>query len=203
MMLKRIMVLLVLMTVFGLVPVFAMGGKPPKEPIQEYKTHVSKYGFSVSYPADWYLEEIWRFRKIPENKKGWLGFYLYRVNPDIAASFPNKDELFEMQFGVSEVENLLSNIKDGLENAPKNADEKMKYIMFNFEMRSIDDYSKIKKWGISVYLAYGVPRGMSRKLYVLTFYLPGEARRVRLKMHKAEKYSVEELLDKIEVKLLN
>ncbi|MFA6169148.1 MAG: PsbP-related protein [Candidatus Margulisiibacteriota bacterium] len=43
---------------------------------QEMKTYVSKYGFSVSYPADWYLEEEKDIKPSEEELKGYRNFQI-------------------------------------------------------------------------------------------------------------------------------
>ncbi|MEA3494009.1 MAG: hypothetical protein U9R38_06450 [Candidatus Margulisiibacteriota bacterium] len=81
---KKIVVLLVIgLLLSGIV--FAMGEKPPKmdrtEIPQEWKTYVSKYGFSISYPSNWQLTPAVNAKSMEESerwaKEGYDSFSIY------------------------------------------------------------------------------------------------------------------------------
>jgi len=197
-MFKRTLVLVVFITLFCIAFVFAMGGRSAQEergrPTREYKTHVSKYGFSVSYPADWYLVEEWHSIDIPESKKGWLAFGIYNVNPDEPASVKSipQDERFGLFFNVwSEPSGYL----------PKNNEQELRYITEKQQMASIDTLEFIEKEGATFCLVYGVPRGRRDKSYELIFYLPSTKKVGFAIIRKTGKYSIYELLEKIKIKV--
>ena len=79
----------------GLVVIIALGGgiwyvlkylpKPKEQTVstipQGWKTYVSKYGFSVSYPPDWQLEELRDVKPSEMEYKGYMNFALVRSVP--------------------------------------------------------------------------------------------------------------------------
>ncbi|MFA6419075.1 MAG: PsbP-related protein, partial [Candidatus Margulisiibacteriota bacterium] len=150
---------------------------------QEMKTYVSKYGFSVSYPNDWVLEENWHTTNIPEDKKGWLSF-------DLGSENENVDMFFETQKDLSSSPNTL---KDKLSYFAKKE---------NVVMNTIQDYKMIDK-GENVFgLAYGQPRGIFEKYNVLIFYLPQTRSVASIIFYNQGKYSVEEIMNKVYIKIL-
>ena len=55
--------------------------KGSKSDINESITYVSKYGFSVSYPNNWYLEEKRGIRLAEWEKLGYIPFTIYDYDP--------------------------------------------------------------------------------------------------------------------------
>lgn len=170
---------------------YAMWGPPQKERIKGgYKTHVSKYGFSVSYPGDWYLEEIWRSTDIPENKKGWLDFIV-----------ANKDPHYYIPLGGDSIEIHFTGFVDDLKGSPSEIGNKLKYYADKHGTRSIEKKEIINMGDKIFYLAYGVPRGHSYKFHVLMFYLPKTNKIATAIIRNTGAYDVRGLLKVVIIKI--
>ena len=198
---KKIVIGLV---VFGFVVsgiVFGMGSQPPQkengQEVKEWKTYVSKYGFSVSYPADWYLWEEWS-----ASGNDWVSpFGIVDTDPNISADLVPEDKRMGLGFNAWDVPR----------DMPEGAKERLIYIAKNQQMALIESLEIIEKDGDVFCLIYGVPKGGRNKAYKLIFYLPHSRRRVSddpsIKMigfadiDTAEKHSVNKLLDKIRIKV--
>ena len=167
---KKIIVSVVLLIVFGLVPVFAMGGKPSQneksQTAQEWKTYVSKYGFSVSYPADWYLEEKKDIKLTQEELDGYISFTICDFNPD------NPEERVESK-GIT-IEYLFRNnvtmrIEDRL--IPKGSKDKILFLAreHNVYVGKEDDTIKMfpVKNGPDMFLIYYDGKRLRRALFYI------------------------------------
>ncbi len=203
-MLKRIIVSLVLLMVFGLASVFAMGGKPPQKEkasvsvestvtsTEEWKTYVSKAGFSVSYPKEWYLYE--------ETGEGWrIGpegppFGISNISPDDPNSTKNVPE--EERLGIG------FNVWPAPENLPEENKEKLVYIAKKQQMNSVDKLEFFEKDDILICLAYGVPRGRFEKYYRLFFYLPQSNNVVFSDSNFESKKKLKKIIEKIHFQLV-
>ncbi|MBU0706737.1 hypothetical protein KJ807_05995 [Patescibacteria group bacterium] len=187
---KKFTVILVCIVLISLSSiVFAMGEKPSydgPDPIPEdYKTYVSKAGFSVSYPADWYLRE----EKGGRSKSSWFAFTL-----------ANKDPLYYIPPGEDSIEVSFQTNRD-LTNSPSDINKKLEYFARKHGMRSIENIRIFKKEDVVFCLAYGMPRGYSVKYHVLLFYLPKSKIIASAIIHCTGKYSIKELLRILSVKI--
>jgi len=162
----------------------------PKPEVKEYNIYVSKYGFSVSYPAKWYLLENWRETEIPESRKGWLAF-----------TIANKDPMFYIPRGGDSIEIFFGDFVDDLKNAPSDIESKLEYFARKHGMRSIDELKILKMESNKLCLAYGMPRGYSDRYYALFFYLPKSKKIASAIIYSSGTYSIKELLEVISIKI--
>jgi hypothetical protein len=131
---------------------------------KEWKTYVSKYGFSVSYPADWYLQEY----KDPKGRmEGYWPFAIYDYNPDKPEDYPESKGIgVEFLFYDDAVSDLASK---GLQ-IPENAYEKILFLSERHNIYKINSKDIIKKIdinGIKLCLIYFDGIRLREALYYL------------------------------------
>jgi len=181
--------------------IYAMGEKPPEKGKTEtpkgWQTYVSKYGFSVSFPADWYLWEEWS-----ASGNDWVSpFGIVDTDPNVSTDIIPKNKRMGLGF----------NAWDAPRDMPEGTEERLIYVAKKQMMASIESLEIIEKDEDVFCLIYGVPKGRRNKAYMLIFYLPHSRRRVSdepsIKMigfadiNMAEKRPVNKLLNKIRIKV--
>ncbi|MFA4844591.1 MAG: PsbP-related protein [Candidatus Margulisiibacteriota bacterium] len=155
---------------------------------KEMKTYVSKAGFSVTYPAKWYLDE--------NRGAGW------RIGPEGPAfTIANKDPYYYIPRGGDNVE-VFFNAFDDLPNSPSDINKKLEYYVKEFGMRSIDESKIIKIENEIFCLSFGIPRGRSDKYNVLFFYLPKSKTVASAIIYSSGLYSIKKLTEIISIKTI-
>ena len=90
--------------------------------IQEWKTYTSKYGFSVSYPAEWKLEEE---NDIKPSEDELMGYKNFSISSEEGEVFI----LLDFTFNKEIVENILSNqYEHANKNIPEDPKEKIFFL---------------------------------------------------------------------------
>jgi hypothetical protein len=134
---------------------------------QEWKTYVSKYGFSVSYPKDWCLEENKNIKPTEMELMGYRHFDIYDYDPENPQSNPKSKGIvvgFTFRSDVSidlEEKNIL--LSDPIEKLIFIA-EKQNIYKKDFK----DSIEKIKVGDLDICVIYYGGNKPSRAL----FYLP-------------------------------
>lgn len=206
---KKLVLLMILVMIGGLVGCVPKGKKEnvgvnktvtagaESASTQEWKTYVSKWGFSVDYPVDWFLWEEWS-----GSENGWIPpFGIVDKDPNISPNIIPEEKRVGIGF----------NAWDASGNMPQGIKERLIYIVSKQQMSSIDSLEIINKRDELFCLVYGVPLGKENKRYELVFYLPHARRRFSdepsIKMfgvaeiERTGKYSIYELIDKIKIKV--
>jgi hypothetical protein len=120
---------------------------------QEWKTYVSKYGFSVSYPADWYLEEKKDIKLTQRELDGYISFTICDFNPDKPEeSIKSKGIAIEYLFYDDAVSGI--NKKYSI---PENKYEKILFLSDKHNIYKPDRKDKIERVeinGIEIVLIY-------------------------------------------------
>jgi len=165
--LVNVVILCALIGLFGCVSKGKQAQKKEKTPTsievvavstKGWKTYVSKAGFSVTYPAEWYLEENIG-SEMPRYQEGWVAFDLY--DP--------RDQKIGMFFTMEEEIVLLSNIVNR-KDIPKEPDKRIIFIIKNNLMRTVKKIRQYNKNNINYVEVYGIPRGLTKEQYVTFFY---------------------------------
>jgi hypothetical protein len=150
---------------------------------KEWKTYVSKSGFSVSYPKEWYLDD--------NSGAGW------RIGPEGPAfTIANHDLQYYVEPNEKNIE-IYFNTWDDLTNSPTGLDEKLTFFAKNFGMLSVEKLNLLNVGNNLFCLAFGVPRGDSSKYNVLFFYLPKSKMIVSAVFFGTGSFSPKELMGKV------
>jgi hypothetical protein len=166
--------------------------KPITTKTQEYKTHVSKYGFSVSYPASWFLEEEKNIKPTEDEIAGFRPFGIYNYNSETSINM-NDEEKIEIDASfLTDVEDVSKSIKDKIIHVAQN-----RVRMSTVGMRNMHLF---KGEG---FLLYDTPRifgiGEKYKYYVLLIYLPKTNSVGMITMFSLGKFTIDEILEKIKI----
>jgi len=129
-----------------------------KEPViqtstQEMNTYISKYGFSVSYPADWHLEEKKDIKLTQRELEGYISFTICDFNPDKPEeSIKSKGIAIEYLFYDDAVSGI-----DKKYSIPKNKYEKILFLSDKYNIYKLNRKDKIERMeinGIEIILIY-------------------------------------------------
>ena len=117
--------------------------------IQEWKTYTSKYGFSVSYPAEWKLEEENDIKPSEDELAGYKNFSISSTEGDVSVAL-------DFTFNKGIVENILSNQwEHANKNIPKEPKEKIFFLAErtnSINRKMVKDLKRIKVEGGEIYI---------------------------------------------------
>gem|GEM_PF-4905062 len=158
--------------------------------IKEWKTYVSGAGFSVTYPAEWYLDEN-RGSEIPRIPESGPAFEISNADFNNYFTYPE-----EKRIAI-----FFNDFVDDLPNSPSNPKEKLKYYAEKHGMRSINNMNYIEDKEGVILVAHGMPRGYSNEFNVLMFYLPQSKKIATAIIQETGGYAINELLHLVQIRV--
>jgi hypothetical protein len=144
---------------------FSQETKTLKVETKQWKTYVSKYGFSVSYPANWYLQED----KDPKGRReGYWPFAIYDYNPDKPEDYPESKGIgVEFLF----YDNVLSEYLPKEMKIPENPYERILLLSDRYNIYKNNPKDTIRKININgIYMVLIYYEG--KYPWQIMFYLP-------------------------------